>query len=238
MTADPGLEALANLLGVDPSALNVPARTPEEIAAEEARDAEWRAKCDERDRKAAVEAANRARFEAIARSGIPVDRATGIAICKRKYDRTRAVAAVLGFLENDDHRILFLAGGVGTGKTYAGAVAISECGAGRFSRASRLRHELYPASFEEAPAPLNWGGVWVVDDLGTEDAGDPRWASAWFDFVDARQFFGKTIITTNLAPADLRRRYGPRVSDRLRQCARIVVCTGESIRKTAKGWEP
>ena len=69
----------------------------------------------------------------------------------------------------------------------------------------------------------------VLDDLGTELDGE-RFAVVFGELVEARQN-AKTVITTNLAPAELRRRYGDRIADRLNHLGRIVPIVGASRRR-------
>ena len=72
-----------------------------------------------------------------------------------------------------------------------------------------------------------------IDDLGTEgifnDYGNKRIPFA--ELMDSAEKEGKlVIVTTNLDTDDIRRIYGERTVDRLRQCCRRIVVGGESMR--------
>lgn len=171
------------------------------------------------------------RRTALISSEIPLSPGIRQAIASGNFEETRAVSAALAFVAHPRRKFLFLSGNVGVGKTFAAACAIAEAGSGRFTRATGLVRELHPQGFREHRPELRTAALWVVDDLGTEDSAAAKWRESWFDFVDVRQFYGKTIVTTNLSPAELRLRYDERVTDRLRQCATIVLCSGASMRR-------
>ncbi len=130
---------------------------------------------------------------------------------------TPALTAVDRFLEPSDPKtILVLAGEVGTGKTVAAAWGAA-VGRGRMVKAiDLLRAGLYPQD------PLFWPRLYtekllVVDDLGAEplDAKGHQLAVI-SDVVDRRYDAGKkTIVTTNLAQAQFRERYGTGPGERL-----------------------
>ena len=75
----------------------------------------------------------------------------------------------------------------------------------------------------------------AIDDIGTEspdrmDFGNRRCPFA--ELVDTAEKRGNLlIITTNLPPSTLRKRYGDRVYDRLRSLVRVVEFTGSSMRE-------
>lgn len=145
---------------------------------------------------------------------------------------------------------LVLCGGVGTGKTVAAAAAVvaramaeadraesgglrgelcvSGCRAAELGvRSAPYRDELSRVELVHLDAEL-----FVLDDLGTEAKQDARFSEALFVLVDSRQTVRRrTLITTNLAPADIRPRYGDRVADRLNHIGRAVQCRGESLRR-------
>ena len=88
--------------------------------------------------------------------------------------------------------------------------------------------------FEEPPRVL------VIDDLGAEPQsirryGDERNVLAYV--LERRYRIGfqrqhsRTIVTTNLTDAEIARRYGARISDRLNEMAEFVCVSGPSLRR-------
>jgi len=76
----------------------------------------------------------------------------------------------------------------------------------------------------------------VLDDLGSEfsDA-KGSFQTDLDELVDA--FYGdrrSLIITTNVTHADFKKRYGERITDRLRECGRWFEIRGASLRGKAK----
>lgn len=139
----------------------------------------------------------------------------------------------------DGRRVLILTGGTGAGKTFAAGylmalrctgVACMSVDLGR--RLAPYKHEL-----EQGVRPLSLSErLIVLDDLGTEDTKDRRWADAWVRFVERRQSYGETVITTNLDAAALRARYADeRIIDRLDSCAHVVTVGDKSKRKKGGG---
>jgi hypothetical protein len=120
--------------------------------------------------------------------------------------------------------ILVLCGAVGVGKTLAAAVAIAELG-GKMVHAPDLGRRVFPYSHEKDVDRLALTtGMMVLDDLGTEaDHREKRWSEAFALFVEKRKGRGRTIITSNLTPKEIRERYDARILDRLNARAYVVV---------------
>jgi DNA replication protein DnaC len=160
------------------------------------------------------------REQAVLRSGIQITREDLRAIVTQRFARTKALETVERFCAATDARpIILLCGGTGSGKTFAGAVAIASLGRGVAVRAPELAARMAPWPSELAAGfeRLNTKEPLVIlDDLGTErDPEDARWADALLSFVEARSLYGKTIITSNLRKATIAKRYGARTIDRL-----------------------
>lgn len=159
---------------------------------------------------------------------IPTDRLDGIP--RGEYRRTKAVDHVLRWISSEG-RVLVLCGGVGVGKTFAAAVALWEHDRGAACKAGDLPMRWDPWGDEANHYERLGRGFTVLDDLGEED-GNARWLDAFGRWVDARHAADhRTIITTNLRRADLRKRYGDRVADRLNDCAKAVEIAGETMRR-------
>ncbi len=188
---------------------------------------------------------------------VAVTRADCRRLARGTCDQTDATRAALAPWR---HRsaFLLLSGSRGTGKTVAACAALlaalragpppAERGAverwaarigahlsGGFVSAPTLPMRLAPWKDErERHAPINLQRAFLVlDDLGTERPGS-RFAEAFGRLVDRRQAKA-TIITTNLAPSELRARYGDRVADRLNHGARVQVLRGASMRREGAG---
>lgn len=95
------------------------------------------------------------------------------------------------------------------------------------------RVDPWKADTEAGIRPLRMDAALVVlDDLGTERADDARFHDALFRLIDERQDAGtRTLITTNLARADIRPRYGDRIADRLNHVGIAVEIRGASMRR-------
>ena len=74
----------------------------------------------------------------------------------------------------------------------------------------------------------------ILDDFGAEKPSD--WVrERLFDIIEYRYAYClPLIITSNLLPKEIGHTYGPRVSDRFRECCRVVSLTGNSKRTTAE----
>jgi hypothetical protein len=151
-----------------------------------------------------------------------------------------ALAAVQAFLAaSAEARMLVLAGTAGQGKSFALAWAVYGQG-GQFVNL----HELATASsFDEVFWDrLESAPVLALDELGGEKMHD-AFEARLYGLLNARyQRNRKTVIATNLAPADFRARYLAngleRLADRLRTSAQWVNLTGESMRRPWKDARP
>ena len=141
---------------------------------------------------------------------------------------------------------LFFYGTVGTGKTFLTNCIAKECieqgcSVLYFSAASlfdllarntfdyRAREELSALC-----ADLYSCDLLVIDDLGTELTTEFV-RSAFYQIVNTRLMTNKkTIISTNLSPAELSRRYGANILSRIEGAYRILPFFGDDIRKQKK----
>ena len=152
---------------------------------------------------------------------------------------TTAVRWSMKFVAQSKLRFLFLCGPNGVGKTFGAACAVAQTGHGIFVRSRRLPEAIRPwgseadrqRTFDPRRIPLV-----VLEELGTEDTINQRWLDAWFEFVDDRQCYGHTIVTTNLTTAQIKQRYDNRIIDRLAACSYMVSMEGESMRSRLRGW--
>lgn len=74
--------------------------------------------------------------------------------------------------------------------------------------------------------------VLLLEDLGTENA-DQHWSSAFGEMFDLRMCGGqnqKTVITTNLSPEAIRKRYGERIYSRMVGTGAWVHVKGPDLR--------
>ena len=146
---------------------------------------------------------------------------------------TEATQATDAWLDSEA-TFLVLGGGVGVGKTVAGAHAIAQRG-GIFRKASQVtRMSQYDA---EAWERLYSARLLVVDDLGAEPLDQGGWGlSALLDLFDRRyDERARTLITTNLGLDAFRARYSPdggRFMDRLREAGRWINLAGSSLRRS------
>jgi hypothetical protein len=135
---------------------------------------------------------------------------------------------------------LLLLGGVGSGKsTAAGAYAVNW--------ATDYRRRPLWVRAVEASRMSGFGadaearfGVWreasllVVDDLGTELM-TPTWQQALDDVMDFRyQHSLRTILPSNLTADEFKKRYGERISDRIRHEGTVRVIDTKSMRRGGK----
>lgn len=141
---------------------------------------------------------------------------------------------------------LVLAGAVGTGKTCGATLALLEHAAKVekwlssdtpcfWNAAEMALGALLGKTGEEKLARACDAAVLVIEDLGSEAmVGADVWLAMVGVVIDARyRDEALTIITTNCNMDALRKRYGARVADRLRQCARLKGSDKDSMRKAA-----
>lgn len=182
----------------------------------------------------------KARAYALVGSGLLVKAADVDLIADSTFEVTPAIERVKSWAERPDaRRILVLCGGLGIGKTFAAGVAIASAGGAMAVKSMELGIRIRPfaADLAAGVVPLDLKhSLIVLDDLGTEaDHRERRWAEAFALFVEHRQMFGRTLITTNLRRTQIRRRYDSRIIDRLNACAHAVELAGESRRASGGG---
>ncbi len=180
------------------------------------------------------------RAHALIGSGLLVDAADVDLIADSTFEVTPAIEFVKKWAERPDApRILIMCGNVGIGKTFAAGVAIASAGGANAVKSIELATRVHPfaADLARGVVPLDLKHPFVVlDDLGTEsDQRERRWSEAFALFVEHRQMYGRTLITTNLRRTQLRRRYDRRIVDRLNACGRAVDLAGESRRAKRGG---
>ena len=133
--------------------------------------------------------------------------------------------------------MLILCGTPGTGKTLAAVSLVCDHG-GEIVRAIDLARRIDPweSEIKRGVRELSIGArLCVLDDLGTE-VDTARTKEALFRFVDARLTQEtRTIITANMAKADIRQAYGDRIADRLNGVAVALEFNGPSLRGKGAG---
>lgn len=172
-----------------------------------------------------------------------------------KFDDMHESDALREALMYDYRDFLVLCGPVGTGKSFIAAYlcyrwALDSYG-GYFKNeaewgevAARLREQVgWYTAYEVAAATCQdqWDiaskyRVLVIDDLGIED-NTPRSIAAINFMVSKRYDHGEdmaTIITGNMTTDDITGRYGKRLTDRLIENGRIIVCDGPAVRRKVK----
>jgi DNA replication protein DnaC len=164
-------------------------------------------------------------------SGLGLTDADVRAIWAGKLEQSDALRHVTRWIDSSE-RALVICGRPGCGKTVAAAWALSKAG-GDAVRCSELAQRIDPWGDESGRfrylSPDDEGLV-VLDDLGHE-AATARNQQAVERFVDCRVGHGRTVITTNLAKAEIRPRYGDRVADRLNHIAKAVEIADASLRR-------
>jgi hypothetical protein len=148
-------------------------------------------------------------------------------------NETKACSAVARFLGGPTW-FLVLAGGVGSGKTTAAALAVvSE--KGRMVTATETADHLFDRPWWD---DLEAYPLVVIDDLGTEKAdGEGYWVARWRAVLDARYRHSRRLIVTCNLPRDVfLARYvegdGGRTLDRMRDGGTWSTCAGDSMRLT------
>jgi hypothetical protein len=147
---------------------------------------------------------------------------------------TEAMSAVTTF-RDDQSSFLVLAGGLGTGKTVAGAwLCDSHAGPALFLDST----EIARAPWYNNPGQGQWESVDVltIDDLGVEYVDAKGWFLMVLDGVmNARYNRGvKTIITTNLTLERFKGRYRERMMDRIHEAGRFVELKGPNLRRNRR----
>lgn len=135
---------------------------------------------------------------------------------------------------------LLLSGGTGLGKTFLSACIAREVSESGSSVVYDTAISIF-SRFEDAKFRRDEEGdgdvrrcescdLLILDDLGTEMT-TSFVQSALYQLVNGRLLAGKsTIISTNLAPDELARRYGAPVLSRIEGCYEILPFFGEDIR--------
>ncbi len=136
-----------------------------------------------------------------------------------------------------DGRSLLLLGGTGLGKTHVSAAIAKEVIAKGFT----AYYETAPAMFDAYDA-VRFGRkdqsvlepydstLLVIDDLGSE-ANSASNTSVLFEIINRRFLQGlSTVISTNLSPAEIKKRYNDRVYSRLLGEYTVVQFVGTDVR--------
>ena len=158
---------------------------------------------------------------------------------------TEALAATRRWLGQREKSWLILCGEKGTGKSVAATWALRECirngGHGAFRRVSEVCRM---SAFEEGARDfeaLKRADLLVLDDWGTESAGDYA-RERLHELCDVRhEEYARTIITSNLRwhpgkgdPQGLKGRIGERLADRISEAGTLIQLTGQSLRRPGK----
>lgn len=158
---------------------------------------------------------------------------------------TEALALVQRWLPDESLTWLVMCGDKGVGKTVAATWAVREmCTRGKSGAVKRATEVAKLSQFDAGKAELDWlkrVDLLVVDDFGTELLNDYARA-VWHELLDYRhEFYGRTIITSNLhwlakgEKPGLADRLGERLVDRVQQAGRIQQLQAErSLRRIGK----
>lgn len=158
---------------------------------------------------------------------------------------TEALTLVQRWLPDESLTWLVMCGDKGVGKTVAATWAVRElCARGRSGAVKRATEVAKLSQFDAGKAELDWlkrVDLLVVDDFGTELLNDYARA-VWHELLDYRhEFYGRTIITSNLHwltkgdKPGLADRLGERLVDRVQQAGRVQQLQAErSLRRIGK----
>lgn len=200
-------------------------RTPEEIAAYEARIAEDRDREARESRRRAIKTARSA--------GIPCTSAAWVSIEKGDLIETKALEITRRWLKApSERRFLALIGTPGVGKTVAAGWAAAEL-AHRGVAYVRERQitNWFRRGYEREIERIREAGFVVMDEMGTAPARDEDAARmAMLELLDLRIAKGRTMLIGNLDRVSIRQKYDARIIDRLRESGAIVECDGQSLR--------
>ena len=138
---------------------------------------------------------------------------------------------------------LLLSGNVGTGKTHFVKTCVnfrSFCGAMKFVSAYKQHGIMDSAFWYECLSVFDgesWGRHIVIDELGIEPVLNNYGTKTEVleevinqRYSDWQRNGAITLITSNLRPLELERRYGTRTTDRLREMCDLIEFNGTSLR--------
>lgn len=134
---------------------------------------------------------------------------------------------------------LCIVGPVGTGKTHL-AVSVLKTALAKgipatFVSVPRLLEEVR-RSYDDREADQRLAEkvretrLVVLDDLGAEKPTGWTWEQMYLLINERYEQMLPTIVTTNCGPAELAKRVGERVADRLKEMCEVVICGGPSKR--------
>lgn len=158
------------------------------------------------------------------------------ALVVKGLTNTEAHDAVRDWARSSSWCLLML-GGVGCGKSTAAGDYTYRQGMdwaplpiwARAVEASRM--SAFGETAEARFASWRLCSLLVLDDLGTELV-TPTWQQALDDILDFRyQHSARTILPTNLTAEEFKKRYGDRISDRIREGGTVKELSGKSMRR-------
>lgn len=153
-------------------------------------------------------------------------------IMRNQLEETQCLQMLRGWLKGDAPLFVLL-GPTGRGKTVACAWAIAESG-GRYMTAKKLERLFlaqYGVALDEQDQTMQYQGLLVVDDVGTELKRD-QFTSSLYELVNARQGAGRrTVITSNMGRKEFEGRYrDARLLSRLKR-AEFAQIAGSDLRE-------
>lgn len=201
---------------------------------------EFAAKCDRRlhvmcarsQVQRAIQEQHAARYQLrqrLSNSGVP-DRVL-VAAFDHEPLETEAIKALRAELaKTPKPTLILLSGGVGCGKSCAAAWWLGRHGGDWVSAGDLAKISPYAegGGMERLRAPRL-----VLDDLGMEYLDAKGFMQATLDGVIDHRYANMlpTVITTNLSAAEFKQRYGPRITDRIREAGTFIVIVAPSLRR-------
>ena len=141
--------------------------------------------------------------------------------------------------KGDVRKGLMIRGNVGTGKSLI-AEALSkiifelDILVPKFIHASELQDLYIRNDFDEIDI-IKKRAYTIIDDVGVESVETKNYGNVKEPFIDVFDYRYReqkqTVITTNLAPSEIKELYGTRIIDRFRECMNDLVLDGDSFRK-------
>lgn len=168
----------------------------------------------------------------VARRGVPERHLRSV--YDREPEECQALAAVRSWLL-ERTQWLILSGAPGLCKSGSAAWALTQrTSGGYYLRAADLP-QLAVAEEEDRRATWRWvqrADLLVLDDLGTAHQGASGWSASALELLLTARYDSceRTLITTNLDAAAFADLVGPRIIDRMRESARFVRLSGDSVR--------